>query len=304
MSFKVGVRALILVCGQRQIQEIFQVQVKTWLSMSSLASAVMLLVSAPALADEAVLQRQIEAQQRALASQQNQIYQLQNDIATLRGELEQLRYLHSRQGGSTSSVSSSSGSTIVSLPMGNVAANNNASSGSAGAKGGLGAGPVTPMGNDNLAAHNAGPATNNNNAASSSSPGSSVTLKGVDANAKAAYESAYAKVQQNDLKGAQTAFKNYLDTYPDNALTPNAWYWLGQVQYSQASYEQARLSFLNVARYSDSQKRPDSLYKLGMISKFLGDTDKAVRYYQLVIQSYPNDAAATLASRELVRLQN
>lgn len=302
MSFKVGVRALILVCGQRQIQEIFQVQVKTWLSMSSLASAVMLLVSAPALADEAALQRQIEAQQRALASQQNQIYQLQNDIATLRGELEQLRYLSSRQGGSTSSGTSSSGSTIVSLPMGNVAANNNASSASTGAKGGAGAGPVTPMGNDNLAAHNAGPTTNNNNAASSQ--GSSVTLKGVDAKAKAAYESAYAKVQQNDLQGAQTAFKNYLDTYPDNALTPNAWYWLGQVQYSQASYEQARLSFLNVARYSDSQKRPDSLYKLGMISKFLGDTDKAVRYYQLVIQSYPNDAAATLASRELQRLQN
>lgn len=301
MSFKIGVRALILVCGQRQIQEIFQVQVKTWLSMSSLASAVMLLVSAPALADEAALQRQIEAQQRALASQQNQIYQLQQDIATLRGELEQLRYLNSRQGGSASSGSSSGGSTIVSLPMGNVAANNNASSGSVGAKGSSGAGPVTPMGNDNLAAHNAGPASNNNAA---SSQGSSVTLKGVDANAKAAYESAYAKVQQNDLKGAQTAFKNYLDTYPDNALTPNAWYWLGQVQYSQASYEQARLSFLNVARYSDSQKRPDSLYKLGMISKFLGDTDKAVRYYQLVIQSYPNDAAATLASRELQRIQN
>lgn len=301
MSFKVGVRALILVCGQRQIQEIFQVQVKTWLSMSSLASAVMLLVSAPALADEAALQRQIEAQQRALASQQNQIYQLQHDIATLRGELEQLRYLNSRQGGSTSSGSSSGGSTIVSLPMGNVDANNNASSGSVGAKGSSGAGPVTPMGNDNLAAHNAGPVSNNNAA---SSQGSSVTLKGVDANAKAAYESAYAKVQQNDLKGAQTAFKNYLDTYPDNALTPNAWYWLGQVQYSQASYEQARLSFLNVARYSDSQKRPDSLYKLGMISKFLGDTDKAVRYYQLVIQSYPNDAAATLASRELQRIQN
>lgn len=282
----------------------FEVQVKTYLPMSALASAVLLLVSAPALADEAALQRQIEAQQRATAQQQNQIYQLQQDIATLRGEMEQMRYLLSRQGQGSVNSATSAGSkstnnsnpNIVALPMGNVSS----SSSSAGAKGTGGAGPVTPMGNDNLASHQAGPSTATN---SSSNTGSSIALKGVDAQAKAAYEAAYAKVQQNDLKGAQSAFRSYVDTYPDNALTPNAWYWLGQVQYSQAAYDQARLSFLNVARYNDSQKRPDALYKLGMISKFLGDTDKALRYFQLVMQNYPNDAAATLASREIQRLQ-
>lgn len=281
-------------------------QVKTYLPKSALASAVLLLVSAPALADEAALQRQIDALQRASAVQQNQIYQLQQDIATLRGEMEQMRYLLSRQNATSSSsgsrgTSSNSNPNIVALPMGNVSSNSApVTSGSSGAKGTSGAGPVTPMGNDNLASHQAGPSSNSNSASSSSGP--SVALKGVDAKAKAAYEAAYAKVQQNDLKGAQSAFRSYVDTYPDNALTPNAWYWLGQVQYSQAAYDQARLSFLNVARYNDSQKRPDALYKLGMISKFLGDNDKALRYFQLVMQNYPNDAAATLASRELQRL--
>lgn len=281
-------------------------QVKTYLPKSALASAVLLLVSAPALADEAALQRQIDALQRASAVQQNQIYQLQQDIATLRGEMEQMRYLLSRQNTTSSSIgsrgtSSNSNPNIVALPMGNVSSNSApVTSGSSGAKGTAGAGPVTPMGNDNLASHQAGPSSNSNSASSSSGP--SVALKGVDAKAKAAYEAAYAKVQQNDLKGAQSAFRSYVDTYPDNALTPNAWYWLGQVQYSQAAYDQARLSFLNVARYNDSQKRPDALYKLGMISKFLGDNDKALRYFQLVMQNYPNDAAATLASRELQRL--
>ena len=281
-------------------------QVKTYLPKSALASAVLLLVSAPALADEAALQRQIDALQRASAVQQNQIYQLQQDIATLRGEMEQMRYLLSRQNATSSSsgsrgTSSNSNPNIVALPMGNVSSNSApVTSISSGAKGTAGAGPVTPMGNDNLASHQAGPSSNSNSASSSSGP--SVALKGVDAKAKAAYEAAYAKVQQNDLKGAQSAFRSYVDTYPDNALTPNAWYWLGQVQYSQAAYDQARLSFLNVARYNDSQKRPDALYKLGMISKFLGDNDKALRYFQLVMQNYPNDAAATLASRELQRL--
>lgn len=215
-------------------------------------------------ADEASLQRQLDAQQRTMNAQQNQIYQLQQDIATLRGELEQLRYLASRQGGAGAV---SSNSTVVNIPVGNTS--------------------------------NAAPAAPSNNAAASSSG----KLTGVTDESRKAYNDAYAKVQNNDLNGAAAAFKSYVDKYPDNALTPNAWYWLGQVQYSQANYEQARLSFLNVARFADSQKRPDALYKLGMISKFLGDKDKATRYFQLVVQTYPNDAAATLSSRELQRLK-
>lgn len=230
-----------------------------------------------ALADEASLQRQINAQQ-------NQIYQLQQDIAYLRGELEQLRYLTSRQG---ANMGTAAVTPVQQTPVTvNQPVNVNG-----------GAGPVTPMGNDNLASHRVQAAQPTPQAAS----GNTIALRGVDATAQQAYNAAYACVQRNDLQGAQSAFKNYVETYPDNALTPNAWYWLGQVQYQQAIYDQARLSFLNVARFNDSQKRPDALYKLGMISKFIGDQDKAARYFQLVLQSYPNDAAATLASRELQR---
>ena len=236
-----------------------------------------------ALADEASLQRQINAQQ-------NQIYQLQQDIAYLRGELEQLRYLTSRQG---ANMGTAAVTPVQQTPVAvNQPVNVNG-----------GAGPVTPMGNDNLAINRSvstQPAAAPQPVASS---GNTIALRGVDATAQQAYNAAYACVQRNDLQGAQTAFKSYVETYPDNALTPNAWYWLGQVQYQQAIYDQARLSFLNVARFNDSQKRPDALYKLGMISKFIGDTDKATRYFQLVIQSYPNDAAASLATRELQRLQ-
>lgn len=253
-------------------------------AMSVLACSV-LCGSTVAQADETTLQRQMQAQQ-------NQIYQLQQDIAYLRGEMEQMRYLLSRQSGAND--------VIVNVPSGTT--KNTGSSGFTSVRPENGAGPVTPMGNDNLASNrNSSPSSSSS---SSSSGGSTVTLKGVDAAAQQAYNAAYAKVQQNDLKGAQSAFKSYVETYPDNALTPNAWYWLGQVQYSQAIYDQARLSFLNVARYNESQKRPDALYKLGMISKFIGDQDKAVRYFQLVIQTYPNDAAATLASRELQRIKS
>ncbi len=251
-------------------------QVNTLWPKAVCLGAMLTLGAHSALADEASLQRQINAQQ-------NQIYQLQQDIAYLRGELEQLRYLSSRQG-------SMGANTVVPVQQTPVAVNQPTNVNGT-------AGPVTPMGNDNLASHRAQAVQPTTPATS----GNTIALRGVDATAQQAYNAAYACVQRNDLQGAQTAFKNYVETYPDNALTPNAWYWLGQVQYQQAIYDQARLSFLNVARFNDSQKRPDALYKLGMISKFIGDQDKATRYFQLVLQSYPNDAAATLASRELQR---
>lgn len=223
-------------------------------------------------ADEAELQKQLHEQQRALMNSQNEIYQLHQELEAIRNELSQLR--------GSGSNAKSSGST---KPAANI---NDA-----------GYGPVTPMGNDNVALNKP------SNVSSNSSQANNETLPGMTADAQAAYNAAYAKIQQNDLKAAKTAFRQYLDNYPENTLTPNAWYWLGQVQYSQAEYDDARLSFLNVARYNNTQKRPDALYKLGMISKLLGDNDKAARYFQLVLQSYPNDAASNLANRELQRLQ-
>lgn len=175
------------------------------------------------------------------------------------------------------------------------------------------AGPVTPMGNANLqanqqplpsnpSANNTAPQNTTTTTTTTATNNSGVGLQPVDDVARQAYNNAYALVQQNNLKGAEQAFAQYVQTYPENALTPNAWYWLGQVQYAQKNYEQSRLSFLNVARFVDSQKRPDALYKLGMITKYLGDNAKAQRYFQLVLEYYPTDAAASLAQNELNQL--
>ena len=257
-----------------------------WLPMSAGLVLSAFMLGSTVQADEASLQQQLNSQQTMMLNQQNQLYQMQQEIASLRGEIEQLRYQLSRSGAAATSAPATTAPDAT-----NTTTIQN------------GMGPVTPMGNTNLNAAQQGAATTTTTTAPAASAAAANTLPGVDATAQAAYNAAYAKVQQNDLSGAQTAFRQYLDQYPNNTLTPNAWYWLGQVQYSQAIYDEARLSFLNVARYTSSQKRPDALYKLGMISKFTGDTDKATRYFQLVIQSYPNDAAASLATRELQRLQ-
>ena len=113
------------------------------------------------------------------------------------------------------------------------------------------------------------------------------------------YQSSYDKLMKNDFENAAKGFNTFISKYPDNTLTPNAWYWLGQIQFKQNKYQEARLSFMNTAKVTNSAKRPDALYKLGMTSIAIGDKDKAKRYFDLLIKTYPNTPSATLAKKEL-----
>lgn len=314
-------------------------EVFTKLSLATCCCTALTALSGVALADDQALQRQIEAQQRTMLSQQNNIDMLQSEIASLRGELEKMRYQMDRNGNAVPVTSTSNqvntanygtAPAVANQPIYTNSGNANAvSRGSSGVNNTITlqsmpkdaqaaqattpstpatqpAGPVTPMGNANLQA-NQKPAGSTTTATTTTTTTttqatantSGVGLQPVDDTARQAYNAAYALVQQNNLPGAEQAFAKYVQDYPENALTPNAWYWLGQVQYVQKNYEQARLSFLNVARFVDSQKRPDALYKLGKITQYLGDNAKAQRYFQLVLEYYPTDAAASLAQKEL-----
>ena len=124
-------------------------------------------------------------------------------------------------------------------------------------------------------------------------------LKAADKKVTDEYNAAYELVKQNKLSESEVAFKNFLDKNAENSLSPNAWYWLGQVQYKQEHFKDARVSFLNAAGYKNSAKRPDALYKLGLIYKALGDNDKAKRFFEVVVKSYPNDTSAILAKKQL-----
>lgn len=237
--------------------------------MLMLALAVSLSVN-NSMADEYSLQKQLDAQQRTMLQIQNDMQKMNQEIASLRGEIEKLQYDLKNQAANNT----------------NNAAQNTATSKTASTS------TVTTTNSSNTT-------TTTTTSASSSTSTTKNDLPEATAEAKQEYNQAYAYITQNKLNEAAVAFNNYIQKYPNNSLTPNAWYWLGQVQYNQSKFDDARISFLNVARFSSSQKRPDSLYKLGVISKLKGDLDKANKYFNLVIQNYPNDTSASLAKKEL-----
>lgn len=255
---------------------------------SLIAAALCAALAAPAMADDD-LEAQVNAQQATMLRMQNAFDQLQSQLDAQNGKIEELNHEISELKAQVDALKSQGAQQ-----GGSEDAQNGQDGQQQGAQGQHGQGqPQQAQGNAQqgapAAAAAGGPVTD-----AKGNP-----LKPSDANAKAMYNSAYKMVVANKLKDSIPAFKSFIEKYPDSDLTPNAWYWLAQVQFKLKQNQDARVSFLNAAGFRNSPKRPDSLYKLGLIYKLSGDKDKAKRFFEVVAKQYPNDTAAQLAQKQL-----
>jgi tol-pal system protein YbgF len=123
-----------------------------------------------------------------------------------------------------------------------------------------------------------------------------------DANVQKQYDEAVKLVLSNDFAAAEVKFSDFIAKNPDSQLVPNAYYWLGQMNYQAKKYQKARENFLNVSKYKTSNKRAESIYKIGQIYEALNDKAKAKKFYQAVIQGYPGQTPAVLAQQALDKL--
>jgi tol-pal system protein YbgF len=241
---------------------------------SLIAAALCAVLAVPAMADDD-LETQVSAQQATMLRMQNALDQMQSQLDSQNGKIEELEHEISGLRSQLEAVQSQA---------------QNSQEGE------------QQEGGEGQSQQQAG---GNAQGASAAAAGGRVTdskgnpLKPADANAKAMYSSAYKMVVANKLSDSIPAFKSFIQKYPDSELTPNAWYWLGQVQFKLKQNQDARVSFLNAAGFRNSPKRPDSLYKLGLIYKLSGDNDKAKRFFEVVAKQYPNDTAASLAKKQL-----
>lgn len=252
---------------------------------SILALALTMAVSADALAwgtDD--LEAQLKAQQSTMLKMQNDYDQLQSQIDAQNGQIEELKHEIEMLQQEVNALKQNAAATNSSENSQGSTASDNAKTTGA------------------LANATAGTAASTQKVNGAVTDARGNALKVSDTSAKKAYNDAYQMVVNNKLSQSVPAFKSYLEKYPDNDLSPNAWYWLGQVQFKQKQYEDARVSFLNAAGFKNSAKRPDSLYKLGLIYKQNGDKDKARRFFEVVVKSYPNDTSAALAQKQLSSL--
>jgi tol-pal system protein YbgF len=102
------------------------------------------------------------------------------------------------------------------------------------------------------------------------------------------YNQGYGNLLRRDYAGAQTAFGQLVQGYPNDPLAGKAQYWLGETYYVRGQYKDAAEAFLKgYKRYKSGEKAPDSLLKLGMSLAALGQKTEACSAFSELGTKYP-----------------
>ena len=119
------------------------------------------------------------------------------------------------------------------------------------------------------------------------------------------YQVAFELLKGERYDMAATAFKEFLEKFPDSDLAANAQYWLGESYYANNKYEEALKDFeLVIKDYPDSSKVPDALLKMGYCNYSLKRWDAARTTLSRVQADYPETTAARLAGQYLKRMDS
>lgn len=105
---------------------------------------------------------------------------------------------------------------------------------------------------------------------------------------KQAYETAYGYLLQRDYGSAESAFTDFLKKFPNDSLSGNAQYWLGETYFVRGQYKAAASAFLKgYQTYAQSGKAADSLLKLAMSLDRLGQKDAACSSFAELSAKFP-----------------
>jgi tol-pal system protein YbgF len=116
--------------------------------------------------------------------------------------------------------------------------------------------------------------------------GRQAALPGIDA--RSLYQQGYGAILQKDYAAAEDAFRQLIDSHPDDPLAGDAQYWIGETYYLRGQYKKAADAFLTgYKKYKSGQKAPDSLLKLAMSLAELGQKEAACSTLDELKTKYP-----------------
>ena len=119
------------------------------------------------------------------------------------------------------------------------------------------------------------------------------------------YQSAKQKVDNKELNAAIAEFMLYLEFFPEGKYVAQANYWMGELYMSLEvpEYENAIMHFEKVITdFPEHAKVPGCHYKLGVIYKEQGNTEKAKAHFETLVKNFPESSTADLAKNQLSSL--
>lgn len=117
------------------------------------------------------------------------------------------------------------------------------------------------------------------------------------------YDRAYGDFTKGNYALALLGFQELLASYPNNDLSDNAQYWLGECYFAQKRYEDAIREYDKIfAKYPGSDKVPGAYLKKGFAFLELNQTAQGVVQLQYLTGKYPGSDEANVANRRLESL--
>jgi tol-pal system protein YbgF len=112
------------------------------------------------------------------------------------------------------------------------------------------------------------------------------------AQAQSAYDQAYGAYQQQNFRAASSSFEQFLQRYPADPLAGSAQFWLGEAAFTSGDYRKAADMYLKTAtNYPENEKAAESMLKLGISLKRLGENDAACSAFAELGKRYPSASA-------------
>ncbi|MBF0097472.1 MAG: tol-pal system protein YbgF [Magnetococcales bacterium] len=117
---------------------------------------------------------------------------------------------------------------------------------------------------------------------------------------QAMYDAAYQLMRSSQFNASREGFEKFLEKYPDDTLSDNAQYWIGELYLVQKQHREALMAFGKVlTKWPTSSKVPPSLLKIGYAFDELGDYANARASLNKLINDYPDSSAVPQARQRL-----
>lgn len=127
----------------------------------------------------------------------------------------------------------------------------------------------------------------------------------VDAQEKAAFDAAFAKLQEEDLKPAFAALKDFVSHYPRSVYKAEALFWWGSTAFALEQYKTTMTVQNRLIRECPKSARvPDAMLSVGSAQAALGNVKAASATFSKVIRNHPDSEAAGEAKKRLASIKN
>jgi tol-pal system protein YbgF len=126
-----------------------------------------------------------------------------------------------------------------------------------------------------------------------SAPGTVVATAPPSQNPKEEFDLAYGYMLRKDYALAEDSFRGFLSKHPNDRMTGDATFWLGESLYQRQRFRDAAEAFLNVStKFETNAKAPDALLRLGQSLAAIGEKEAACASLGEVQRKFPRASPA------------